>query len=445
MMALLAGLVVIVIASSSGSASAVSSKVVTFAYPSTYVLDTPQLATRWVNEVVQQFQQANPGVRVNLVPIPGSYNDIVTKMSLLYRSPSTAPDVSLVPTGQVGLWASSGYLSPMNSYLPSTSWWQHFPAVVQREGNIKGHIYAVNQSEVVIALMYDKTLFARAGLPVPWKPTSWNDILTAARKIKKALPGVTPFWMNAGSGSGSAGLEQGINNFIYGTSTPQIVIGSKVVIDSPGIRAALAFLKTVISEGLDASESQLFNPSAVATPLTLFPKGKLAIAVGATYFPGAWTKFVSAPYWPQAPTVMASTPVPHQTGGGIASTLGAWDYVLSARSKNPSAAFKLISVLEDKRNSLDVANWAGGVPPDSQYWSDPTYTAFAKGQAYFAQLLPHATLTPSGSSYPVWAQGMENATAAIVQNPATSIDDAISILGTFVKNQLGSSETIVLH
>jgi multiple sugar transport system substrate-binding protein len=442
-----------VIAGCGGASSATVSsnkgnaKVIKVAYGSTYVFDTTGLTNKWWNQVAKQFEAQNPGIKVQLEPIPGSYNDIVNKLSLLYRSPSTAPDVAEIPTGQIGLWQSSGYLRPLDSYLSGASWWQNFPAVVQSEGRFGGHVYAVNQGENDSALLYNKTMFRKAGLPVPWKPTSWNDILVAARKLKAALPGVIPLWLNAGSGSGANGLLQGINNFIVGSPTPQIQdgpSGKKWVVDSPGIENSFSFMKAVYAGGLGASESALFSPNAVTTPLTLFAQGKLAMAVGSNYYTGNWTKFISAPYWARAAQTMAVTPIPRETGGGMASTLGGWDYAISAHSGNPSAAFKLINIMEDEENSIDAANWAGWVTPNKAYWTAPAYTKFAPYQLLFAQILPHATLTPSSGNYSVWAQGMGNATGEFVQNPSTSVKAAVDTLSSYVSNQLGSSSTVKL-
>jgi multiple sugar transport system substrate-binding protein len=428
---------------SSVSPSSGKAKVIKVAYGSTYVFDTQGLTNKWWNQVAKQFEAQNPGIKVQLVPIPGSYNDIVNKLSLLYRSPSTAPDVAEIPTGQIGLWQSSGYLRPLDSFLPSTSWWSKFPTVVQSEGQYNGHTYAVDQGENDSAMLYNKQMFQKAGLPVPWKPKNWNDILVAAKKLKSALPGVIPLWLNAGSGSGANGLLQGINNFIVGTSTPKIQDGSKWVVDSPGIRDSLTFMKSVYSQGLGASETALFSPNAVTTPLTLFAKGKLAMAVGSNYFTGNWTKFIGAPYWAQAAQTMGVAPIPTESGGGIASTLGGWDYAMSAHSGNPDAAFKLINVMENQQNSIDAANWAGWVTPNKDYWTAPAFTTFAPYQSLFAQILAHATLTPSSSAYSIWVQGMGNATGQLVQNPSTSVGTAVNTLSSYVSNQLnGSTEKL---
>ncbi|MGO8959012.1 MAG: extracellular solute-binding protein [Streptosporangiaceae bacterium] len=96
------------------------------AYGSQFVFLTPQLAITW-GTVAHEFEKAHPNVTVQYTPIPGSYLDIVNKMSLLFRTPSTAPDVAELPAGQLGEWASSGYLMPENTFLPSASYWNDIP------------------------------------------------------------------------------------------------------------------------------------------------------------------------------------------------------------------------------------------------------------------------------------------------------------------------------
>lgn len=427
-------------------ASASGSTTITVAFPSVYAFDTGPLATKWWNQVKADFHAKYPGVKVQYVPLPGSYQDVVNKLSLLYRSASTAPDVAEMPSAQIGLWASSGYLLPMNKYLSSTKWWPNFPKVIQGEGESKGKIYAVNAGENDSALMYNKVMFKKAGISLPWKPKTWQDIINAALKIKKALPGVTPIWLNAGTGSGANGLLQGINNLIVGSVTPTIQTASgKMVVDSPGIRAALAFYKTVYSDGLGASVSDLFSPNAVTDPLALFKKGKLAMALGSNYYGGNWTKFINAPYWAQAPKIMGDVPIPTQAGGGVASTLAGWDLAISSKTKNAKAAFNFVNVAQSTKNLIDAGNWAGWVPPAKNDWTVPLYTNFAPPyNADFAKILPYSTETPTSANYTVWVQGMGEATGEIAQHPSTTVDQAVATLKNYVTNQLGPSGVTTL-
>jgi multiple sugar transport system substrate-binding protein len=428
------------------SANASSKETLTVAYPSVYAFDTGPLATQWWNQVKAGFNKEYPNVTVQYIPIPGSYQDVVNKLSLLYRSSSTAPDVAEMPSAQIGLWSSSDYLAPMNKFLGTSAWFKEFPKVIQGEGEFNGKIYAVNVGENDSALMYNMKMFKKAGIPVPWKPKTWQDIVTAAAKIKKALPGVTPLWLNAGTGSGANGLLQGINNFIVGSSTPTIQTSSgKMVVSSPGIKAALGFYQQVYSKGLGASETALFSPSAVTAPLALFQTGKLAIAVGSNYYGGNWTKFISAPHWPQAVQTMGVANLPTEAGGGLASTLAGWDLAISSHTPDAQMAYNFINVAQDPTNLIDAANWAGWVPPVKSDWALPAYTNFAPPyNADFAKILPYSTETPTSANYSVWVQGMGEATGMFVQNPKTTVSQALSTMVNYVTQQLGNNAVATL-
>ena len=53
-------------------------------------------------------------------------------------------------------------------------------------------------------IFFNKKLFAQAGLPADWQPTSWDDIITAGQTLKAKLPGVTPIQLNGGVAMGEA-------------------------------------------------------------------------------------------------------------------------------------------------------------------------------------------------------------------------------------------------
>jgi len=428
-------------------AQAAGKTTISVAFPSVYAFDTGPLATKWWAQVKADMAKQYPNVTVNYIPLPGSYQDVVNKLSLLYKSPSTAPDVAEMPSAQIGLWSSSGFLKPLNSYLKGSSWFSKFPTAIQNEGKFKGNIYAVNCGENDSAMMYNKVMFKKAGITVPWKPKTWQDIFNAAKAIKKTFgKKVIPIWLNAGTGSGANGLLQGINNFIVGSKTPTIqTADGKMVVSSPGITAALSFYQEVYHAGLGAPESALFSPNAVTDPLSLFQKGQLAMAVGSNYYGGNWTKFINAPSWPQAVATIGDTPIPNYNNTAPASTLAGWDLAMYSGTKSAQAAMNFINVAQSPTNLIDAANWAGWVPPVSTDWTLPAYVNFAPPyNADFGKILASATETPTSANYSLWVQGMGEATGMFVSNPNTTVAQAQSAFQQYVTNQLGSTAVTTL-
>ena len=53
------------------------------AYSADYLMSSPDLAKKWFGEIKENFEKANPGIKIELVPIQGGYDDFLTKLSLM--------------------------------------------------------------------------------------------------------------------------------------------------------------------------------------------------------------------------------------------------------------------------------------------------------------------------------------------------------------------------
>lgn len=448
----LIGVVMALVAGCGGTSGATANgkTVLRVAYGSTWVFLTPQLAVKWWGTVAKEFEAQHPNVTVQFTPIPGSYNDLVTKLNLLYRTPSTAPDVAELPAGQMGSWVSSGYLLSLDKYLPSASWWKQFPQSVKAETTFNGHVYAVNHGENTNALYYNIPMFRKAGIPVPWQPKNWNDILSAAAKIHKALPGVWPIWLQGGEAGGTIAIQYNGGNLLQGSTTPTILDpkNNKWVVDSPGLRETLNFYREVAQNGYQAPVSELLNPNAVDSVPALVAKQDMAIVVGANFYGESWVKATCGPCWAAAPKTMGVAYFPTEYGQapGIASAFGGWELAIGAATAHPSLAWDFIQVAQQRENMINASNTGGWVPPQRSYWTDPLYANYAPPyQKFFAKIMPIAVDEPNTSDFTVWGTGFNNATGAIVQNPSTTVDQAISIMKSYVTNQLGSGSVETLH
>jgi multiple sugar transport system substrate-binding protein len=428
----------------SNSGSSGGKVTLTVAYGSTWVFMSPSLAVKWWHTVGNEFEKQHPNVTVKWIPIPGNYNDLVNKLNLLFRNPSTAPDVAELPSPNLGGWESSGELLQIDSYLKNSSWFAHFPKAVQDEGLYNGKEYYVNHFEATDALMYNIPDFKKAHIPLPWRPKTWADILAACAKLKAAVPGVATFDVIGAQASGTEGILLGSGNLLAGSSDSTIFDNAtkKWVVDSPGIRQTLGFFHTLAVRGYNPSVGVLLNPNAITNAPALMAQGKFAIAVAPNFWGESYVKLVSAPYFPQASKVLGFAPLPTSTGQGpgIASTLGGWGLAIGSHTAHASLAWDFINVAQQRVNMIDVANWGGGVPPDTQYFSDPLYANFAPPfQAEFAKIEPYGQEAPTTIDYAVWAQGFNAATQALQQHPNETVAQAVNTMKTLITNQLGSS------
>ncbi len=418
------------------------------AYSSDWVPLTPEAGKAWWADLVRQFKASHPGVNVQQIPIPGSYADVENRLSLLFRSPSTAPDVAELSNQDIIQWIDSNYLAPITKWVATDPSWQGMPPAVQAESTLDGQVYGISHGENDIALLYDKAIFQKAGIPLPWAPKTWADVLAAARKIKASSPNVWAFWLPTGTAQGASAASYGPNSFLLGSSDPTIfdTKTQKWVVDSKGIREVISLYRTASAEGLLAPASQLLNANAIATPPVDIPKHMIGITVAGNWFTIQWTKQISAPYYPNGFSQIGLTPIPTIGGAApeMASSLSGWDCVIYRRSKQKELAWQFIQVVQIKKNLLEAALLNGWTPPVSAYAEDKAWTAIDPFQAGFQKIYPAAIGIPVQSGYTAWAMGFVTATEAVVLNPKLSVDDAVEKMKAYVTNQLGADEVEAL-
>jgi multiple sugar transport system substrate-binding protein len=429
--------------------SHVTAGTISVLYSESYEFDAKNLTDSWWGTVKKEFEAAYPGSKLNLIPVGGTDFDEQKKAALLLRSASTSPDVVSMETPNVGELAESNYLLPLNKYTSADKeFWPDTPQAVKTMSTFAGNVYAINSGNNVSMMIYNKAMLKKAGVPVPWQPKTWNDILSAARKVKAANPGVIPLWLHAGASVGPfVGLAQTSGNLIDGSQTP-IMLDPKTkkwVIDSPGLRATLGFYKTVFSEGLGPPSGDLFGSTAAIQPPDLLRKHKLAIDLGSNWYPGQWV-FKFADPWPTAQKEIGYAPIPTENGQapGKATTLAGWSWGIAKASKNPDLAWGLIEIMQQPKNMINHANWAGFVPPDTKVASSAAFNSFAPPQGLFATYTSFATPIPSDPGFPVYGRALGDATGKIAQSPSTSIDDAIKIISDDMTNELGKDKVETL-
>jgi multiple sugar transport system substrate-binding protein len=432
--------------SASSSALATDQVRLKVAYSSDFVPLTPEGGKKFWADIIGQFEKENPGAKVEAITVPGAYADVENKMSLLFRSADTAPDVAELSNQDIVQWIDSGYLAKITDRVASDESWKGMSDSVKAETTFDGQVYGISHGENEFGLLYDKAMFEKAGIPLPWRPKTWKDVLSAARKIKVSNHDAWPLWLGTGTAQGASGAAYGTNNLLLGSSDPTIYDAKqdKWVVDSTGLREVIDIYRTASSEGLLAPSSQLLNANAIATPPEAMAKHQIGITLSGNWFTLQWLKQVSAPYYPDAYKQIGFAPLPTVEGGapGAASTLSGWDLAIYANSTKKDLAWKFVQVMQRKENLLEAGLLNGWTPPVSAYAEDKAWTDLDPFQADFQKLLPISVGIPLKATYNTWAMGFLTATEAVVLDPKISVDAAIQKMDDYVANQVGPEEVV---
>ncbi|MFI8433045.1 ABC transporter substrate-binding protein [Streptomyces sp. NPDC079020] len=355
--------------------------------------------------VKEQFEKEHPGKKVELVPIQAPDNDYATKAQQMMRSPRTAPDLVYEDTFRISSDIEAGYLRPLDPYLAKWDSWDRFVDTAKTAARAEdGRTYGIPDGTDTRALWFNKEIFARAGLPADWQPKNWEEVLDAARTVKKKVPGVIPLNVYTGKGPGEAAVMQGFEMLLYGTGADPLydATAKKWVAGSQGFKDALAFVETVYGEKLGPDPSDALDPNIGTKVATeWFPEGKLAISLDGSWMGQNWIN--GGPRaWPEWETALGQAPMPTQHGRapGRVSMSGGWAWAIPRKAKNPDLAWEFIKTLQTAENAVrwDVVGAQIAVREDVA--RDPEYLRSMPGITFFTALVGHTHYRPALPAYP---------------------------------------------
>ena len=395
-------------------------------------------------EVKAEYEKANPDVTVELVPIEASQNDYFTKLALMQRSPSTAPDLMFEDTFMIKSDVEAGYLLPLDDYLADWEDWGQFVDAAKQAGlGDDGKTYGVSMGTDTRGLWFNKDVLTKAGLSADWAPKSWDDVLTAARAIKKSQPDVIPLNVYSGKPMGEASTMQGFEMLLYGTGGTLYDEGqSKWVTGSQEFVDSLQFLQTIYSEGLAPTPQQALDPNVGNTVAAEWlPSGKLGIDLDGNWQAGTWLESGTKP-WPEWSEKLGTTPMPTQNGQepGAVSMSGGWTLAVGANSEHPDIAFDVLADTLDKDGSLKYAVSNSQIAVRTDVAEDPEYLESNPTTKFFSDLVEVTHFRPATSDYAQISNAIQVAMEAVMTEQA-SPEDAAAAYDKAVIGVVGEENT----
>lgn len=398
--------------------------------------------------VIPQFEAAMEAdgrdVTVEFEPQGVDDEDYKTKISLDLQSGGGA-DIIGMDGIWVGEFAEAGYIMPLSDVGGDTvdSWegWDQISDAVQNALSFAGDRYGIPQGADGRVLYYNKELFAQAGLPQDWQPTSWDDVLEAARALK-AIDGVVPLQINAGTAMGEATTMQGLLPLLVGTGA-QVYQDDKWLGGTEQLGAVLDLYRTIyVDEGLG---DPILQEEAAGrdNSFAQFAAGEIGILLESDYL---WRSVINpAEGVGTAPManrddIVGYTLIPSmEPGSGVngqdfVSMSGGTGRVLNPNSENPELAWELLAFM----HSADAfeSRVAGTISITPRADVNATVLAGEPMLTFVSdEVLPITAYRPGLAAYPQVSVALQEATGAIVGG--TSVEDALAAYSDAVAGIVG--------
>ena len=387
--------------------------------------------TKWMTAAKEEFESLHPGVTVELSANLSNEADYNTKSALMLQSDDSI-DVMHVDSFLVPALVGPGYLSP----LPVDEWSDYSDqfATNVREGMIMdGATYALSFSTDTRGLFYSIPVFEKVGLPVPFEPKSWDDVLDAVDKLNAA--GVAyPMWLNGSKAQGEGTTMQTFEMLISGTED-WIIEDGKWVASADGITDSLKFIQALHDKGIyDNNElATMLDAQSWQVLAEKMPKGEeVGILLDGNWKNGDFMGYED---------VISVSPMPRQNGGGFTSMSGGWTLAIPALSKNKDMAMEFLKVACNKANILNFVSISGDMSTRRDVASEPSYI---EGGKFRADMTPYAEFThfrPGNELYPSVSIEIQAAVESVITGQMTA-EEAAEVYAENIKDLVGDGNWI---
>lgn len=372
--------------------------------------------------VIPEFEamKAEDGVDVN-VEFEGSGaddEDYKTALALDLQTGAGA-DVFSIDGIWVGEFAQADYIQPLSEIHEGTADWEGWDQIseaVQQNMSFEGARFGIPGGTDGRVIYFNKELFAEAGLPEDWQPTSWDEILEAARALDQ-LDGVTPIQLNAGTPMGEATTMQGFLPMLVGAGARIWEEDAGWQGASPEVEQVLDLYHTIYVEE-ELGDALLQQEAAGRDNSFLqFSEGQIGMLLEGDYL---WRSVINptsdiAPMdnrdevigWARIPAVEPGAGV---NGQDFVSMSGGGGTVLNPNTEHPELAWELLTFMESADALLerhaDQPRITARADVNQELIADPLISFVAE------EVLPVTFYRPGFETYPQVSVALQEATAA---------------------------------
>lgn len=286
----------------------------------------------YIKELVDRFNETNAdNIEVELVVKTDDFNQAI---DLAYAS-GQAPDIIRVKENTIQPWVKKGYLEPIDGYL-SEEFKQKFQAIPDYN-QLEGKMYSLPNYGTTLRLVYNKDLFAKAGVDAP--PKTLAEMVDIAKKLTEA-----------GKAEGAYGFAQNFKN-----TQSAMFRSARVIAEASGLGGLGYDFKTArydwgsYKEIVEAFKQMVDDGSTMPGMESLdidplraqFAEGKIGMYISFSSEPGVYQdQFPAKIDWAAAPV-----PTIDGTVKGKTSLLGGQWLAISSQSKHKDAAWKFVEFM----------------------------------------------------------------------------------------------------
>lgn len=340
-------------------------------------------------QAIDLFEEANPDITVK-----SSFSTIdayIPKLATQIAG-GGAPDLFLIPMESVREYSSKNALVPLTDYIDDgTIRTDDITDEALKVGTIDDTVMGLTLGLANNAMVYNPTVWAAAGAEAPGAGFTWDDLKAAGEKIRAASDGKTAALSDPGGQIAYFEMYLLQNGKHLFTEDGEIGFTEKDLTDWWTLAGELREDGTTTDAETTSTIDQSMQNSGLA-------RGISAAEFAAASLTGAYSDTLGAEN-------IAIAPFPTDTDESGMTLNGTNVASISAKSKHPEAAAKLLDFIINDEEAGKILGLSRGIPTNSATYEaiSPTLEGGNKTVSDFVAefqdtFQPPAPLAPAGAS-----------------------------------------------
>lgn len=293
--------------------------------------------------LVAAFEAKYPKIKVNYQNV--DFGTVEQKFKASAQSGKGAPDVVRTDVGLIPEYASLHYIAPLDGTTALSDTSDFLPGPMNTT-KYDGKTYGVPSVTDTLGLLYNKAVFAKAGITTP--PTTWDEMIADSAKIKAKVPGVVGTYVNPDS--------YFLFPLLFGEGADLAdPAAKKITINSPQAVAAVTEAKKLY----DTSSLKIDFASAYDNMQTSFKTGKVAMLIQ-----GPWSVSddLTGSAFKGKEANLGYAPVPAGSTGKSLAPTGGHDLAVYQGSRHLDAAYLFTQFMTSSSSQAQIALKNGTLP-----------------------------------------------------------------------------------
>jgi multiple sugar transport system substrate-binding protein len=294
--------------------------------------------------------------------------------------------------------------------------WDNFESAAQAAATVDGRPRALPAFIDNLAVVYNKKIFDKAGVPAPSDDWTWDQFLATAAKLNDADAGIAGFgW----PGTGDEDTTWRIWPLVWQSGGDVVAEdGKSVAFDGPSGKAAL----DVVAKAAADKSVYIDSTAGSERMQQLFASGKMAMTIAGPY---------SLPEYVDAKVDYGVVSLP--TFGGEHTTIAGPDTwaIFDNGDERSAAAIEFMNWFSEPEQQLRWIRGAGSLPLTKDVSKAADFADFKDslpGLDKFIENTARARTRPTIPDYPQISQAMGKAVASVLygkDDPASALSKAV--------------------